>query len=140
VLVVSADNDFKASIDNWFFAFAIDPLDLPDFLPQDISPVVDVNSIEVGADLTLGMPAPHPVRGATRFDYALPRDERVTLAVYDARGRRVRRLLDGVRRAGAASASWDRHDDAGREVPPGIYFARLHAGGMTRVRKIIVVE
>ena len=141
VLVVSADNDFKNSIDNWFFAFAFDPLDLPGYVPQNIAPVVDAASLTTRtADHALAMPAPHPVRGATRFDYALSRDGHVKVAIYDARGRRVRRLLDRVQKAGAGSLSWDCRDDAGHDLPKGTYFARLQAHGTNRVLKIILLE
>ena len=140
VLVVSADNDFRATIDNWFFAFAIDPPDLPGFVPQNIAKVLDASEPAGAAELTLGTPAPHPVRGATRLAYALPRDGHVKLAIYDLRGRRVRRLLDGFGWAGSSSVSWDCRDDAGRKLPVGAYFARLDANGTMRVRKLIVVE
>lgn len=140
LLIVSADNDFRSNIANWFFAFAIDPGDLPGFVPQEIVPVVDAGVTTQAADVTLGLPVPDPARGTTRLDYTLPRDGRVRLVVYDAAGRRVRRLLDGFEREGVRSVSWDCRDDAGRGVPVGTYFARLDAIGTTRVRKIIVVE
>jgi hypothetical protein len=34
VLIVTSDNDFLPSWPNWFWAFAIDPLELPTFTPQ----------------------------------------------------------------------------------------------------------
>ena len=141
VLIVAADNDFRSNIDSWFFAFAIDAQDLPGFVPQNIFPVVDVSP---GASRTAGfnleMPFPHPVCGATRFDYALPQDGRVRLAVYDVRGRCVRLLLDGPQGAGIGSLIWDCRDQAGRELPGGTYFARLHADGRTCSRKILVLQ
>ena len=42
--------------------------------------------------------------------------------------------------AGAGSVRWDGRDDAGHPLPMGTYFVRLEARGVTRVRKIIVVE
>ncbi|MCX7597960.1 MAG: hypothetical protein N2512_03700, partial [Armatimonadetes bacterium] len=56
--------------------------------------------------------------------YRLPRAGEVTIAINDARGRRVRNLLAGVsRKAGDNVEWWDGCDDAGRLVPPGIYQA-----------------
>jgi phytase-like protein/flagellar hook capping protein FlgD len=140
LLIVSADNDFKASIANWFFAFAVDPADLPGFVPQSIVPIVDATVTTSPGDLALGPPRPAPAHGMTCFDYALPRDGRVRLAIYDAVGRRVRRLLDGVASAGVGVVTWDCRDDAGGRLPPGAYFARLEANDMARIRKVIVVE
>jgi hypothetical protein len=140
LLIVTADNDFKSSIANWFFAFAIDPLDLPGFVPQAIAPVADAGPTTRAADLALDLPQPDPARGTTRLGYALPRDGHARLTVYDAAGRRVRRLLDGFQRAGRGGVRWDCRDDAGRTVPVGTYFARLDASGAARIRKVIVVE
>ena len=141
VLVVSADNDFRSNIDSWFLAFAFDPADLPGYVPQTIAPVVDAAGPTTRtADHALAMPAPHPVRGATRFDYALARDGHVKVAIYDTRGRCVRRLLDRAQKAGAGSLSWDGRDDAGQDLPKGTYFARLHAHGTHRNVKIILLE
>lgn len=52
---------------------------------------------------------------------------RVTIAIYDVRGRRVRLLLDEPEAPGAAGAAWDGADDAGRAAPPGLYVVGLEA-------------
>jgi flagellar hook assembly protein FlgD len=62
------------------------------------------------------------------------------LAIYDLAGRLVRRLLDEERLAGAFSARWDGHDDAGRALPSGIYLARLTADGHESVRKLALAR
>lgn len=50
---------------------------------------------------------------------------RFTLALFDAGGRRVRVLFDGVRPAGRWSETWDGRDRGGAPAAPGLYFARL---------------
>jgi flagellar hook assembly protein FlgD len=52
----------------------------------------------------------------------------VSVAVFDARGRCVRRLVEGLLRAGPHGVSWDGRDGAGRAVPGGVYFARIAHG------------
>ncbi len=62
---------------------------------------------------------------------------RITLAIYDVRGRRVRLLLDDPEAPGAAGAPWDGADDAGRPAPPGLYVVGLEArapGGVAQAR------
>ena len=62
---------------------------------------------------------------------------RVTIAIYDVRGRRVRLLLDDPEAPGAAGAAWDGADDAGRPAPPGLYVVGLDArapGGTAHAR------
>lgn len=52
---------------------------------------------------------------------------RVTLSVYDLRGRPVRRLIDDALAPGAAGVAWDGDDAGGKPVPPGLYVAGLAA-------------
>lgn len=53
------------------------------------------------------------------------------LLVYDPAGRLVRHLDSGHHPAGRRSVRWDGRSDAGARVPPGLYIARLEAGGAT---------
>jgi hypothetical protein len=50
-------------------------------------------------------------------------DARVTL--YDVSGRRLRTLREGPLPEGVTQLAWDRRDDGGRDVAPGVYFVRL---------------
>jgi hypothetical protein len=60
--------------------------------------------------------------GPVRIAYTLAKDQRVTLAIDDAQGRRVRNLLPAAeRKAGANTDLWDCLDDAGNLVAPGRY-------------------
>jgi hypothetical protein len=79
----------------------------------------------------------------------------VELAVYDLRGRLVRRLIPGASSCGAiildpgqygrssieadacVKTSWDGTDSNGNTVPKGIYMLRLRAGGIDQVKKIL---
>jgi M6 family metalloprotease-like protein len=85
---------------------------------------------------------PNPVRGSTSISFVVaPGDAGpVRLNVYDVTGRRIRGLLDGPRDAGAFESAWDGTDDAGRRVPPGIYFYELVAGGHRQVRKLMIAD
>ena len=84
----------------------------------------------------LEAPRPVPARGHVRLAYTLETAGEVELAVYDAAGRHVRRLADGVEPAGRREVRWDGRDDAGREVEAGLYFARLRAQGGVSTRRI----
>jgi hypothetical protein len=52
----------------------------------------------------------------------------VQLTVYDARGRRVRRLIQGRLGAGIHATAWDGRDEAGAHVASGVYVARVDVG------------
>ena len=59
------------------------------------------------------------------IEYSLAEAGRVRLAIYDARGRMVRVLCQGIFPAGPRSAYWDGLDGQGRVVGTGVYFYRL---------------
>lgn len=76
---------------------------------------------------------PTPGRGALSFEWAQPADARATLAIYDVRGRLVRRLMHQVSPApGRTQVSWDGLDAGGAVTPAGLYWARLDAGAVSR--------
>jgi hypothetical protein len=70
--------------------------------------------------------------GPVAVAYEIPRDARVTIAIDDAGGKRVRNLVPALpRKAGKNAEKWDGLDDNGKPVPPGEYtFKGLHHGGI----------
>ncbi len=70
--------------------------------------------------------------GVVPIPYDLPKDARVSLAISDAAGTRVRQLTAAQpRRKGANAEQWDGLDDEGRQLPPGDYqFQALHHDGI----------
>ena len=83
---------------------------------------------------------PNPFNPATRFLFTLPSSGQVTLAVYNVRGQLVRVLRDGIFEGGPHSVIWDGRDAAGRNLPSGVYFARLEGKGGEADRKLILVR
>jgi hypothetical protein len=81
---------------------------------------------------------PNPFSAGTTIEYALPRAADVTVTVYDAAGRLVRRLVEGTRPAGLQRARWEGDDSSGRRVGPGVYFVRVGAGGEVLTRKLVL--
>ena len=88
----------------------------------------------------LSAPVPNPFNPATTLRYHVPSGARtVDLAVYDQRGRLVRRL--GVEAAaGWHEVRWDGRDESGARVASGLYFARLTADAASEVRKMVLVQ
>lgn len=62
------------------------------------------------------------------------------VAVYNVLGQRLRTVYSNSRFGGIMSLAWDGADDAGRLVPPGVYFLRVAAGSRVDVRKIVVLR
>jgi len=90
--------------------------------------------------VSLGDAYPNPFKPATTIPITLAGAGHVTLEIYDALGRRVRRLLDGPRPGGHQELAWDGRDDDGKALPSGVYFVRLGTDGKTATRKITILK
>lgn len=98
-------------------------------------PVATAAEGGAGGATRLGPAAPNPVRGAARLPYRLGQGGAVRLAVYDALGREVAVLVDGVRAAGLHEAAWD----AGG-LAPGAYVVRLATADAAAARVVTVAR
>ncbi|MGH2570573.1 MAG: FlgD immunoglobulin-like domain containing protein, partial [bacterium] len=94
----------------------------------------------IPAALALEPPRPNPFREGVTIEYALPAPGPVEVAIYDATGRVVRRIVQGERPAGAHKESWNGRDAFGHPAASGVYFVRLTAGSETRLRKVILAR
>lgn len=71
-------------------------------------------------------------QGPVKIAYTLPKDGRVTVAIDEAGGKRVRNLIAALpRQKGKNVERWDGLDDDGKPVPPGEYrFKGLYHDGI----------
>ena len=83
---------------------------------------------------------PNPFNASTDIRYALPRESRIELVIYDLLGRRVRMVADGTQRAGWHTARWDGRDDEGYSVASGCYLYRLQAGTFSESKTMTLVK
>lgn len=88
----------------------------------------------------LGPGSPNPARGETAVSFSLAAESRVSIAVYDLRGRLVRTLIDERLRSGDHTCTWHGFDEAGRAVSSGTYFLRLQSGDHDESRRITVIR
>lgn len=103
------------------------------------SSAVAVEPAAASSDFALAA-VPNPSAAAVTLRYAQPHEGAVAIDVFDASGRRVRRVVDGWQPAGEGRATWDGRDAGGARVSPGIYFARLEGAGRALVLRIVRVE
>ncbi len=83
---------------------------------------------------------PNPFNPRTTIGFDLPVAAAVTLMVYDILGREIRRLENRQMGAGYHQAVWNGRADDGREVPTGIYFARISAVEYSQTIKMLMLK
>ncbi|MBN2537857.1 T9SS type A sorting domain-containing protein, partial [candidate division WOR-3 bacterium] len=84
--------------------------------------------------------APNPVQRLGTVAFNLPLAGHARLTVVDLTGRTVRTLADARLERGSYSYTWNRQDDAGREVAAGVYLYRLETDAGILSRKAVLVR
>jgi hypothetical protein len=92
------------------------------------------------AETALFQNEPNPFNPTTTISFVLPTAQRARLSVYDASGKLVRTLVDGVTGYGTHHIEWDGTDNLGNEVGSGVYFYRLEAGKFQQSRKMVLLK
>jgi hypothetical protein len=100
----------------------------------------DVADLPAGAPAALHGNYPNPFNPSTTFSFELLYADHAELSVFDAQGRLVRRLVDGLCEAGRTEVRWDGRDDAGRTLPSGLYLYRLRAAGLEYSRPALLLK
>lgn len=100
----------------------------------------DTGSVPTVSSTRLKGNWPNPFNPNTKIAFDLARAGTVELAVFDASGRRVKTLVDGVRAAGPYEVQWNGTDETGRTVASGVYRAVLEADGVTSTRSMVLLK
>ena len=90
--------------------------------------------------LVVGAPYPSPTSGRAQVSLRLARSGPLMADVFDARGRLVRRLQEGVLEAGDHVIRWDGDSESGTPAGAGVYWIRVAAAGLQKSVKLIVVR
>jgi hypothetical protein len=83
---------------------------------------------------------PNPFNPATSIRYSVTQQTDVTLDVYSATGRLVRRLVERQVTPGTRVATWDGTNHDGVPMPSGIYFCQLRGGSEVQTRKMTLLK
>ncbi len=83
---------------------------------------------------------PNPFNGQTTIQFTLDKSSHVQLDIINARGQWVCQLVDRQMSPGSFQFRWNAKDNLSRSVPAGLYLARLKAGRLSRIRKMILTN
>ncbi len=96
---------------------------------------VEAAEVPVPEEVVLEQNYPNPFNPTTSISYALPRDMKVTLKVYNLNGQVVATLVNGYQPAGRYEVSFN-----ASRLPSGNYFTVLQAGEEKHVRRIVLMK
>lgn len=106
---------------------------------EDALAVTSVTSPEIEVPVFRAVAgSPNPFKYSTTIQYDLERDGPVTIAIYEAGGRRVKLLSRGFERRGRGHVVWDGRNASGAHVASGTYFARIRTESTVRSGKIVL--
>jgi hypothetical protein len=86
-------------------------------------------------EFALSQNYPNPFNPSTVIEFALPRDARVKLEVFNILGQQVMTLVDEMRSAGYHSVRVD-----GKDLSSGMYLYRLSTGTQSFMRKFLLLK
>ena len=112
------------------------PMSSADRFALRLTPAVTVDAPEAPSHVFgLGAPVPNPVRGTLRVPFSLAEPGEARVAVYDALGREVAVVAEGVRGAGNHTATVETGG-----LAPGVYAVRLRVEGASASRRVTVAR
>jgi hypothetical protein len=83
---------------------------------------------------------PNPFNSSTIFKYSLVSESPVYITIYDILGRAVTTINEGLRQPGTYQVTWNGRDQNGSSVSTGVYFYKIAAGEMTKIRKMLYLK
>ncbi|MCK5843122.1 MAG: T9SS type A sorting domain-containing protein, partial [Victivallales bacterium] len=152
-LCLNADSCEFTVHGNWIdtvimFGSFYNEIDTGDFFPPDSC---DTTVAKVIADLEkngrtlplsfeLGAAVPNPFNSTVSFEYTIPYDCEIEIAVFDLLGKSVCVLFDGDQTQGTHRIFWKGQDNNGYILPSGTYLYRLKAEDYEETKKMTLIK
>lgn len=102
--------------------------------------VTAVDENQIPTEFSLEQNYPNPFNPSTVIKYTLPKNEFVTVKIYDMLGREVKTLVSRENTAGNYSVEWNGDDNFGNKVSAGTYIYRITAGNFVAVKKMLLIK
>jgi len=81
---------------------------------------------------------PNPLNDKTSVSFFLNGEGNVSIDIFDINGRMVKKFEDSYYSSGTSAVVWNRDDNSGNKVSPGIYICRLISGKESGYIRMIV--
>ena len=106
-----------------------------------ISFTVSATGITPDASTALALcVSPNPFRSSASISFELAEPGRTSVTVYDLAGRTIRTLHDSELGEGQHTVLWDGTGEGGEVVSAGLYFCRIHSGGISEATGLCLLR
>lgn len=102
--------------------------------------VASQDDVQIATPNALMQNYPNPFNPSTTIKYSLANEALVSLDIYNVKGQKVRRLINGIQTHGAHTVLWDGRDESGRSVASGIYNYRLTLDKQQIERRMLLLK
>ena len=83
---------------------------------------------------------PNPFNPITNISYELSEPSRVTITIYDLKGREVKTIVNEWKQSGYYSTVWNSTDNRNNPVSSGIYFYRMKTNTFHKTLKMLLIK
>ena len=109
------------------------------------SQIIEVTVLPPPKETLLLQNYPNPFNPETWIPFQLSKDSSVVIRIYDLRGRLVRKLDLGLKKAGyyvdkSRAAYWDGRNEQGERVASGVYIYQMTAGKERFTKRLVILK
>ncbi|MDH3267505.1 MAG: T9SS type A sorting domain-containing protein [Ignavibacteria bacterium] len=90
---------------------------------------------EIPEEFSLSQNYPNPFNPSTTISFAIPKQEFVSLKVFDVLGRRVEVLMNEIKAAGYYEINFN-----SGKLPSGTYIYEIRAGNFVQTKKMVLLK
>jgi len=83
---------------------------------------------------------PNPFNPTTTISFEIGESGKTQVEIYNAKGQKIKTLLNEKMEIGQHSVIWNGKDDRGKHVSSGIYFYKVSVSGEQKVNKMIMLK
>jgi Secretion system C-terminal sorting domain len=103
-------------------------------LKYDIPTSVEEDNV-IPAEFVLYQNYPNPFNPSTKITFVIPKSSLVNLKVYDILGKEVATLINEEKHSGTYEVEF-----SAANLPSGVYFYKLQAGGFVETKKMVLLR
>jgi len=89
---------------------------------------------------SLGQNFPNPFNPETTIIYSLTQATEVNIQISNTLGQTVRTLIDSRQDVGSHRVTWDGKNDAGQQLPSGVYYYRIQTERFSQTRSMLLMR